>query len=231
MRSLLTAFAAMIFLAVVADPGNAQRKSQRNVAGDFDYYSLVLSWSPTYCDAEGDKRRDPQCRPRKERPYAFVLHGLWPQYERGYPNNCRTRERPFVSEPIINAMLDIMPSRGLIIHEYKKHGTCSGLTPRQYYGASRKLFEFIKIPPRFIAPQKEQFIGVRELKKEFAKVNRALKPDMIGVVCRRGGGNRLREIRICFTRKGRLRSCGANENQRKLCRADRMFVPPVRYTR
>ena len=48
-------------------------------AGDFDYYVLALSWSPTHCIEVGDERRDPQCdRGRNGRPYAFVLHGLWP---------------------------------------------------------------------------------------------------------------------------------------------------------
>lgn len=211
-------------------PAHAQRGA-RDVAGAFDYYALVLSWSPTYCAEAGDRRRDPQCRPRRDRPFAFVLHGLWPQYERGFPNFCRTRGRPFVSDRIIDAMIDIMPARGLIIHQYKKHGVCSGLKPSRYYGAARKLYEFIRIPERFQAPQKEQFVTVREVKRAFAEANPGIKPDMIGVSCRRGRGNQLREVRICFTPKGRLRSCGSNERQSRLCRAKQLFVPPVRYAR
>ena len=100
--------------AAVFAPAEAQRYARddgQNVAGVFDYYALVLSWSPTYCEEEGDDRRDPQCRPRRDRPFAFVLHGLWPQYEKGFPNNCRTRERPYVSQKIIDAMLPIMPRK------------------------------------------------------------------------------------------------------------------------
>ncbi|MCC2111314.1 MAG: hypothetical protein KDJ16_04705, partial [Hyphomicrobiales bacterium] len=62
----------------------AAAQGSRGAPGDFDYYVLSLSWSPSYCEAEGDPR-EPQCR--KERPsrrYAFVVHGLWPQYERGW---------------------------------------------------------------------------------------------------------------------------------------------------
>jgi ribonuclease T2 len=224
---VLTAL-ALSLLALT--PASAQR-GDRDQAGVFDYYALVLSWSPTYCAEAGDDRRDPQCRPRRERPFAFVLHGLWPQYERGFPNFCRTRNRPFVPNGIINAMIDVMPARGLIIHQYKKHGVCSGLQPSRYFGAARKLYEFIKIPERFQQPLKEQFVTVDDVKREFAAANPGLKPDMIGVSCRRGRGNQLREVRICFTPKGRLRACGSNERQSRLCRASRMFVPPVRYAR
>jgi ribonuclease T2 len=50
---------------------------------------------------------------------------------------------------------------------------------------------------------------------------------MIAVQCG-GPGNRLREVRICFDKGGSFRACGGNEDQRKLCSADRMYVPPVR---
>jgi ribonuclease T2 len=50
---------------------------------------------------------------------------------------------------------------------------------------------------------------------------------MIAVQCG-GSGNRLREVRICFSKSGTFRACGPNENQRRLCSADRMYVPPVR---
>ena len=46
---------------------------------DFDYYVLVLGWSPTYCLKEGDERHDPQCETTLS--HDFVLHGLWPQYD------------------------------------------------------------------------------------------------------------------------------------------------------
>lgn len=221
---------ALGLLAASLTPASA-RSPNRDVAGVFDYYALVLSWSPTYCEEAGDDRRDPQCRPRRERPFAFVLHGLWPQYEKGYPNFCRTRQRPYVSDGIIRAMLPIMPARGLIIHQYKKHGVCSGLKPSRYFGAAKKLYEFIKIPERYGNAREPQTVTVQELKQDFVAANRGLKPDMIGVSCRRGRGNQLREIRICFTPKGRLRSCGQNERQRRLCRAKKMYVPPVRYRR
>ncbi|MGF1651454.1 MAG: ribonuclease T [Hyphomicrobiaceae bacterium] len=219
----------LIIAAQTAFAQRAPSPQAQATAKTFDYYALVLSWSPTYCDEEGDERRDPQCRPRSERPFAFVLHGLWPQFERGFPNNCETEQRPFVSNEIIDAMLDIMPARGLIIHQYRKHGTCSGLSPSRYFGAARKLFEFINVPDMFVRPIAPQFVTIADVTQAFMDVNPGIRPDMIAVSCRRDRGNQLREVRICFTPQGRLRACGENEDQRRLCRAERMFVPPVRY--
>jgi hypothetical protein len=55
-------------------------------AGDFDYYVLSLSWSPTWCALKGDAQGSPQC----DRALGWVLHGLWPQHEDGWPSFCRT---------------------------------------------------------------------------------------------------------------------------------------------
>jgi len=201
------------------------RNASEGIPGQFDYYTLVLSWSPTYCASQ--PRDDTQCRPRDGRPYAFVLHGLWPQYERGYPRFCHTRERPFVPRAIIDRMQDIMPSPRLTIHEYRKHGTCSGLDPAAYYDLARTLFARLKIPTRYLGPGSQQFVAPSQLVREFTTANPDLSPEAVAVACG-GPGNRLKEVRICFTRAGEFRSCGSNERQRQLCRADRMHVPPVR---
>ena len=213
--------------ASARDYGNQgyQQKSQHK-AGKFDYYALVLSWSPSYCEATGTKRGDPQCT--ANRPYAFVLHGLWPQYNKRWPEYCPTKQKTWISKQLINDMLDIMPSKKLIIHEYKKHGTCSGLSPENYYKASRILYNSIKIPARYQNLTKPLLIAPSELEKDFLDVNPKLKPDMISIVC---GSRRMREIRICFTKKGHLTACGPNENQSKLCRAKKTYLPPMRITR
>lgn len=205
------------------------QQSRRNVAGQFDYYALVLSWSPTHCASSNNPRDDLQCNRRDGRRYNFVLHGLWPQYERGYPSDCPTRERPFVPNNVVDRMLDIMPAKGLIIHEYRKHGTCSGLDPAGYFDLARQLYNRIRVPERYINPFDVQFVAPEELMREMIAANPELKPDMMAVSCG-GPGNRLNEIRICYTRSGQLRSCGNNENQRRMCSARQMYVPPVRST-
>lgn len=197
----------------------------RNEAGRFDYYSMVMSWSPSYCATA--QRADPQCTGRGGRAYSFVLHGLWPQHDRGWPESCPTRERPFVPQPIINRMLDIMPSPQLVIHEYRKHGTCSGLSPEAYFEMARKLYAGIKVPHRFDRPNQALTLSPQEVVHEFVTANPGLKPENLAVVCT-GPGNRLREVRVCYSKDGHLKSCGRNEDARRLCPSQRVYLPPVR---
>jgi ribonuclease T2 len=192
--------------------------------GEFAYYVLTLSWSPTYCEDEG--RGKQQCT--SPRPYAFVLHGLWPQYARGWPQDCDIGRKPWVPREVIDAMLDIMPARGLIIHEYRKHGTCSGLSAADYYALARALFEQIKIPARYLGPRQPVTVSPSQIVSDFVKTNLALSPEMLAVSC--GSRNRLREVRICFSRQRKPIPCGDNERQDRLCRLERIVMPPVRGT-
>lgn len=194
------------------------------IPGKFDYYVLSLSLSPSYCAEEGREDKSPQCS--GTRPYAFVLHGLWPQYEKGWPSACKTARKPWVPSTLIRSMLDVMPARGLIIHQYRKHGTCSGLGPKTYFETARSAFESIRIPARYLNAQKPIVISPHEVENDFLKTNHNLAPEMISIVC--GRGNRLREVRICFSRDLTLRPCGSNEAQEKLCRLDKIVMPPVR---
>jgi ribonuclease T2 len=204
-------------------PGRNADAANRS-SGAFDYYSLVMSWSPTHCESDEGRDDQSQCAPRNGRGYSFILHGLWPQYARGYPENCPA-DSTWIPQPVIDRMLDIMPSKGLIIHEYRKHGTCSGLAPDEYYRLSRRLYDSIRIPERFRNPTAAQFMDLNDVVREFTAANSQLSPDMISVACR-GPGSRLREVRICFTKAGAPRACGDNED--RLCRGTRMHVPPVR---
>ncbi len=109
--SLLAAF------LLVAAPAFGRRKARR-----FDFYVLSLSWSPTYCAT--NSRPDPaEC----DTPRGFIVHGLWPQYERGYPSDCPSNMPRRVSQATVDGLSDIMPGGGLVNHEWQKHGVCSGL--------------------------------------------------------------------------------------------------------
>lgn len=219
----LAALAILVSVACLATyAATAQYRSDE--AGAFDYYVLTLSWSPTYCEGDGRNRREPQCD--GSRPYAFVLHGLWPQHERGWPESCRTRERPWVPRELIDRMIDIIPSRSLVIHQYRKHGTCSGLDPEAYFALSRQAFEKVKIPARYLGPTQPIVIAPHEIENDFLKTNDWMKPEGISISC--GRQKRLNELRICLTRDLAPRACGVNETQRKLCSLDRVVMPPVR---
>ena len=118
--------------------------------GQFDYYILALSWSPSYCEARrGRARNRSQERQCDGRPFSFVVHGLWPQYDRGFPAYCQVPP-PRLDRNIVGSMLDLMPSPRLIFHEWDQHGTCSGLSPRAYFDGVRKARAAVKIPPEYV---------------------------------------------------------------------------------
>jgi len=194
--------------------------AERDPPGVFDYYVLVLGWSPTYCVIEGQDRRDRQCADGAA--LDFVLHGLWPQFDKGWPEDCYAGKRPWIPHHVIEAMRDIMPSTGLIIHEYKAHGTCSGLTPEQYYATARTLYDRVRVPTAFDDPETQRFLSPAQIESEFIAANPWLTPDMIAITCRRAN---LLDIRVCFDRDLRPRACGVNEEQRRLCPAGKITVP------
>jgi ribonuclease T2 len=194
--------------------------SERDRPGDFDYYTLVLSWSPTYCHVEGKKHHDRQCFDG-DTP-AFTLHGLWPQFTSGWPEGCRTEFRPYVPQDVIEEMADIMPSKGLVIHEYRAHGTCSGLKPAQYFAVARDLYERINIPARFAHADAKLTLSPEEIESDFIAANPWLKSDSVAITCRDG---QLLDIRVCFGRDLFPRACGVNEDERKLCKLDKVLVP------
>ena len=108
----------LLLLLLLTLPALPQgRNAPRGTAGEFDYYLLAMSWSPQYCSSPAGSRDTFQCG--GGRRYEFILHGLWPQYERGWPQFCATGER--LSNALVERMQDIMPSR--------RTGTCRGSQP------------------------------------------------------------------------------------------------------
>lgn len=193
----------------------------RDIPGQFDFYVLALSWSPTHCEALGPRASgEAQCR--RERPYGFVVHGLWPQYERGSPEYCQV-PLPYVRNDVLRTVEGVVPSRGLAIHQWKKHGTCSGLNARHYFDTLRAARERIVIPPQFVGVRDYQMISPGDLEAAFRASNPGLRSDMLSVTCDR---RRLREVRICLSRTLEFRSCP--EVDRRSCRLGKMVLPPLR---
>ncbi|QPC87339.1 ribonuclease [Mesorhizobium sp. NBSH29] len=189
----------------------------------FDFYVLSLSWSPSYCEAEGEDANRQQCS--AGRPYAFVVHGLWPQYERGYPADCTTEERE-VSSETLRTLYDIMPSGGLIRHQWRKHGTCTGLSQKSYFKVLRAARERISIPPEFVQLQTYQTIAPSVAEQAFLDSNPGLSKEGISVDCDR---RFLRDVRICMTQDLQFRPC--REVDRRSCRLPKVVMPPVRVGR
>ncbi len=222
MASALPGFlAALLALLLTAAPATAR---ETHKAGLFDYFVLSLSWSPTYCASPDGADDRQQCAPGKR--FAFVVHGLWPQYEDGWPEYCATKET-WVPQELIDEMLPIMPSKKLIIHEWKKHGSCVGVSMADYFRATRILFQKVRIPARYLAPQAPVVTTPQQLVTDFVKTNRDLTADMISVQCGNARDRgRLSELRICLDRRGNFSQCGRNEARQ--CRAQTLVMPPVR---
>jgi ribonuclease T2 len=219
-------FAAALALALVG-PAAAQDRRQ-NEPGQFDYFVLSLSWSPSFCAASEDRaaarnadrsRPDPQCGAR---PYAFVVHGLWPQYEKGFPEFCQV-PAPRLNRDIVSSMLDLMPSPRLVFHEWDRHGTCSGLAPRAFFDTVRKARAVVKIPPEYLDVKETLDVTPSEVEEAFVKANPGMTPESIAIGCDR---TRLHEVRVCLSRDFGFRACP--DVDRRACRRERVSMPPLR---
>lgn len=210
----------LLILALIAPlPATAQGRA-RDIAGQFDYYVLALSWQPSWCATTGDARNAPECGPGDGR--GFTIHGLWPQYERGWPQYCDTAERD-PSRRDSQAMADVMGSGGLAWHQWQKHGRCSGLSAAEYYAATRQAGAAITMPPALTAPPRDTRLSPGRIEAAFLAANPALAPDGVTVTCRDGA---LSEVRICLTRDLAPRLCAPDV--RRDCRSRSLDVPAVR---
>ncbi len=235
--AMFLAAAVALFSGITAEaqrapwggPGQGGRQQKIYEAGKFDYYVMSLSWSPSFCaSAQASSRDDQQCAPRSGKRFSFVLHGLWPQFERGWPQDCRSASGDRVPRPVADRMLDIMPSDKLVFHEWRKHGTCSGLSIDGYFNFARSLHDKVKVPERYQQINDPKLmVAPDEVINDFIAANPGLGRNMIVVKCG-GPGNRMEEVRVCFDKEGKYRSCGRNEDQRKACSAPKMYIPPVR---
>jgi ribonuclease T2 len=216
--------AAVFGIALLTLPANLASAQERrpHQPGQFDFYVLALSWSPSFCQESEERGREAREQCGVERPYSFVVHGLWPQYERGFPQSC-LQPAPRLNRELMTSMLDLMPAPRLIYHEWDSHGTCSGLRPQAYFDLIRKAREAVKIPEAYATPRATLTVAPAEVEEAFVKANPGLSRKGIAVTC---GGTRLSEIRICMSKDLQFRDCA--EIDRQACRRDKLMMPPVR---
>lgn len=173
-------------------------------AGDFDYYVMSLSWSPNWCALEGDARNDPQCGDGTGT--TFVLHGLWPQYESGWPSYCRTSERD-PSRGETAAMADVFGGAGSAFYQWKKHGRCSGLSSADYFKLARRAYQTVRISEVFPRIDRDLKVPAEVIEGAFLEANPGLARDQVTVTCRSG---MIQEVRICLTKDLQPRRCGTD---------------------
>ena len=184
--------------------------------GDFDFYVLALSWSSGFCATGGADKGKAQCD--RGAGLGFVVHGLWPQYERGYPSDCGGGQPSSVA---LESARGLFPDIGLARYEWRKHGTCSGKSPEAYFGDVRRARDMIQIPEQFSRAKGDQSMSPQDILRAFGDANPRLRPGMAAVGCRSGV---LQEVRFCLSKDLReFRSCP--EVARSSCRTREIDVP------
>src|SRR5215813_11522876 len=213
--------AVAVWLAVgIADIAAAQDRRQ-NQPGQFDFYVLALSWSPSFCEAAGERGTPPQ-QQCGARPYSFVVHGLWPQYEKGFPEFCQL-PAPRLDRGVVSSMLDLMPAPRLIFNEWDRHGTCSGQSPRAYFETVRKARAAVKIPAEFTDLKEPLSVTPRAVEEAFIEANPGLSASAMAVGC---DAKRLTEVRLCLSKDLRFHDCA--EIAKRSCSREQLTMPQVR---
>ena len=191
--------AALLLLAPIAQARHARNAPEGGVPGQFDYYLLTLSWSPSYCLVHPGDRS--QCAGRG---FGFVLHGLWPQFDGGgYPQSCTADAN--LDRAAVAVGRTLYPSPTLMRHEWERHGTCSGLSPVDYFRTADRALAVAHIPAPLEAPRADQQMLPQQLLAAFRAANPQLPPHAMTVACSRG---ELSEVRLCLTRTLEPRTCG-----------------------
>lgn len=206
-------------------PATAENDSKKAavtvpIGSGFDFYVLSLSWSPTWCGGNDPDGKSDQCEVGANR--GLIVHGLWPQNERGYPDFCPTRQSDRVPSSLGRQYLDLIPSMGLIGHQWRKHGSCSGLSQEDYFAVTRAAWKRLALPSELSPSRRTTNIAVTSLEDTLVAKNPGLTKDAVAVTCE---GNRLEEIRICFDKSLNFRSCPAVDRQ--ACRKGSVSLPPA----
>lgn len=195
---------ALIVVAQLFTAAPAQAEGER--AGDFDYYVLALSWSPAWCALTGDRRGTPEPQCAAGAGTGFVVHGLWPQHEDGWPSYCRTVHRD-PSRGQTAAVADLFGGAGQAFYQWKKHGRCAGLPAVDYYALARRARALVEVPPVLHEAKRRFAVPAQVIEAAFLERNPGLTGDMVRVTCRAG---LIEEIRVCLTKDLEPRACSAS---------------------
>jgi ribonuclease T2 len=123
-----------------------QSAKTTNTAKDFDFYVLALSLAPAFCELEPNKKQCKHLQATSNQRTPLTLHGLWPERNQAgkAPEYCaadRLELKQIDSERLRRFMPGVQD--GLASHEWKRHGSCSGLGVEQYFANAIDLTERI----------------------------------------------------------------------------------------
>ena len=187
----------------------------------FDFYVLALSWSPSYCQSKGASADPQQCN--IQRPLAFVVHGLWPQNERGAPADCPAGEAQYLDRSVFQTVRDIMPSMSLARHEWQKHGACSGLSQSQYFNTIVRAAASVVTPAMFRSALSRRELAPSQVENAFLQANSKMAANGFAPICKDGN---LTEVRICMTKDLQFREC--QQVDRNSCQQRTVYMPAAR---
>jgi ribonuclease T2 len=136
----------------------------------------------------------------------FVVHGLWPEANEGKnPESCE-KAKP-VPRKVLNLILPYMLSPSLVQHEWATHGTCSGLTPADYFTQAIEARVAVQLPVQITAIDEPVTETPEQIESQFAGANPSFPQQAFRTACR---GADFEEIRVCFDRGLKARECTAS---------------------
>ena len=104
----------------------------------FDFFLLAMTSHPAFC-SDGHSRKQ-ECRAGKSPPLS--IHGLWPESHAPgkYPRDCQGPALDLAGG-LERDLAVLMPGMadGLHRHEWRTHGTCSGLRDDDYFELTLRL--------------------------------------------------------------------------------------------
>jgi ribonuclease T2 len=195
--------------AANSDSGQGAASPHAASSAGFDFYLLNLSWSPEFCFSH------PSAAECASHP-AFVLHGMWPQNNDGtYPENCSNAPGP--SDP--DQYKDIYADQGLLAHEWRAHGTCSGLGADAFFSAARAAYRSVTIPPTLSGLTSQTSLPPDQILDLFTVSNPAIPRSSLALSC---GHNYLTAVEVCLDKSLHPIACSAVRS----CRANTVRIPP-----
>jgi len=205
--------AALFLLAQLHLPGGHTASAPKPVAAPavqpqaasdaFDYYILVLSWAPNSSAGHG----------------SFRLQGLWPRVTRGQTPEACGQTKP-VSKAVLKMMRHYIQDAALVQGEWAAHGTCSGLTPADYFNRVIEAFVAVQIPVQLTSIDEPVAESPEQIEAEFAGANPSFPARAFRTSCPRGA---LAEVRVCFDGNLKPEECPATADE---CRGPTLRILP-----
>jgi len=159
-------------------------------------YTLALSWSPEFCRGRENSRRDARQCSGKAGRFGMVVHGLWPESGRSWPQWCPASQTLAVEAARPNLCLS--PSEALVANQWAKHGTCMTRRPETYFRVTRILWNGLRMPD-FDRISREERLTAGTIRTRFVDANPGWRAEAVGIRLNQRGW--LEEIQLCYDKR------------------------------